>query len=324
MKAYRAHRLAGMEVLALEEVSAPQPPAGAVAIAVKAAGVHLADLAALAGERHPRPELPFTPGLEVAGTVAALGSGVKGLKKGQRVAAFVPWGGMAEQALTPAELCVALPDSVEDKIAAGLPMAYAGAILALRDRAGLKAGEVVLVTGAGGTSGMAAVEAAKALGAVVIAAAGGEARTALAQGQGADHLIDTATEALDSRVAELTGGKGADVVFDPVGGDAFAAALASLASGGRIVTAGFAGGRLPTVNVGVAFARNLSIIGANVPLIAQSQPQLARAALTDAVAWAAEGKIRPRIAAQFPFADLRQAFDYVKQRRGTGAVVVTV
>jgi NADPH:quinone reductase len=324
MKAYRAHRLAGMEMLALEEVSAPQPPAGAVAIAVKAVGVHLADLAALAGERHPRPELPFTPGLEVSGTIAALGAGVKGFKKGQRVVAFVPWGGMAEQALTPAELCVALPDSVDDKTAACLPMGYAGAILALRERAALQPGETVLVTGAGGPAGMAAVEAAKLLGAKVIAAAGGEARTALAAGYGADHLIDTATDPLDTRVVEYTGGKGADVVFDPVGGDAFGAALASVAQGGRILTAGFAGGRMPTVNVGVAFARNLSIIGANVPLIVQSHPALARAALSDAVKGAADGKLHPRIAAQFAFADARQAFDYVKQRRGIGAVVVTL
>jgi NADPH2:quinone reductase len=313
-----------MEMLALEEVSALSPPAGAVAIAVTAAGVHLADLAALAGERNPRPTLPFTPGLEVSGTIAALGAGVKGLKKGQRVAAFVPWGGLAEQALTPAELCVALPDNVEDKIGACLPMGYAGAVLALRERAGLQPGETVLVTGAGGTAGMAAVEVAKLLGAKVIAAAGGEARTALAAGQGADHLIDTATEPLDIRVVEFSGGKGADVVFDPVGGDAFGAALASAASGGRVLTAGFAGGRLPTVNVGVAFARNLSIIGANVPLIVQSHPALARAALTDAVQWAGDGKLHPRIAAQFTFAEARQAFDYVKQRRGTGAVVVTL
>jgi NADPH:quinone reductase len=324
MKAYRAHRLAGLEMLALEEVGDLQPPAGAVAIAVKAVGVHLADLAALAGERTPRPALPFTPGLEVSGTVAALGAGVKGLKKGQRVAAFVPWGGLAEQALTPAELCVALPDGVDDKVAASLPLGFAGAIVALRERAGLQPGETVLVLGAGGPAGMAAVQAAKLLGAKVIAAAGGEARLALASGQGADHLVDTAADPIDTRVLEFTSGKGADVIFDPVGGDAFEAALGTTAVGARIVSAGFAGGRVPMANVGMIFARNLTLVAANLPLIAQSHPAMARAALADAVKWAAEDRIQPRIAAQFAFADARQAFDYVRQRRGNGSVVVTL
>jgi NADPH2:quinone reductase len=322
MKAYRAQRLAGLEMLALEDLPAPLPPTGAVAIAVRAAGLHLADFAALAGDRAPRPEVPFTPGLEVAGTVVA--GGAKGLKKGQRVVAFVPWGGLAEQALTPAELCVPLPDGVDDAEAASLPIAYAGAIMALRDKAGLVAGETVLVLGAGGHIGLAAVEVAKQLGARVIAAAGGEARGSLANTLGADHLIDTAIEPLDTRAREFTGGKGVDVIFDPVGGDAFEAAIAATATGARIVSAGFAGGRVPRINVASFFARDLQLMAANMPVTVQSHPSLARAALLDAVKWAAEKSIHPRIAAKFALTDARHAFEYVKGRKGNGAVIVTM
>ncbi|MGH6871148.1 MAG: zinc-binding dehydrogenase [Rhizomicrobium sp.] len=322
MKAYRAHRLAGLEMLALEDVPAPEPPAGAVAIAVKAAGLHLADFAALAGDRAPRPELPFTPGLEVAGTVAA--GGGKGLRKNQRVAAFLPWGGLAEMALTPAELCVPIDDGVGDAEAACLPVAYAGAILALREKAQLAKGETVLVLGAGGQIGLAAVEIAKLLGATVIAAAGGEVRGSLASEMGADHGIDTANEPLDTRAREFTGGKGVDIVFDPVGGEAFEAAIAATAIGARIVSVGFAGGRVPRVNVPSFFSRDLRLIAANLPVTVQAHPALARAALLEAAKWAAEKKIHPRIAAKFPLADARAAFQYVKARKANGAVVVTM
>jgi len=324
MKAFRAHRLAGLEVLAQEDVPAPAPLPGEVLIAVKAAGVHLADFAALAGERSPRPAVPFTPGLEVAGTVAALGDGVTGLDKGQRVVAFVPWGGLAEQAAAPASLCVAIPEALSDALAASLPLAYGGAILALRDKAGLTKGETVLVLGAGGFIGLAAIEVAKQLGARVIAAGAGEARVAAAGEHGADHMVDAATAVLADAVRELTGGQGADVIFDPVGGDAFEAALGAAATGARLVSAGFAAGRVPRVNLAVLFARDMQLLAANIPLTVQSHPALARQALEDAIAWAEAGTIHPRIAAQFPLAETRHALEYVKARRGSGAVVVTV
>jgi NADPH2:quinone reductase len=324
MKALRAHRLVGPEVLALEEVETPAPGPGEVLIAVKAAGVHLADFAALAGERNPRPAVPFTPGLEVAGTVASLGAGVKGLKKGQRVVAFVPWGGLAEQAIASAAVCVAIPDGLTDAQGASLPFAYGGAILALREKAGLGKGETVLVMGAGGFMGLAAIEAAKQLGARVVAVAGGEARVALAREHGADHIVDAASAVLADAVRELTGGNGADVVFDPVGGDAFEAAMGAAATGARFISTGFAAGRVPQVNLAALFARDMYLVAANIPLTVKSHPALARSALEDAVAWAAVGTIKPHIAAQFALADARHAFEYVKARRGNGAVIVTI
>jgi len=324
MKALRAHRLAGPEVLALEEVPASAPGPGEVLIAVKAAGIHLADFAALAGERSPRPDVPFTPGLEVAGTVAGLGKGVTGLKKGKRVVAFVPWGGLAEQAIAPSAVCIAIPDALADAQAASLPLAYGGAVLALRDKAGLAKGETVLVLGAGGFMGLAAIEAAKQLGARVIAAAGGEARLTTASEYGADHIIDAASAVLADAVRELTGGHGADVIFDPVGGDAFEAAMGAAANGARFVSTGFAAGRVPRVNLAALFARDMRLMAANIPLTVKSHPARARAALEDVVAWAAAGAIHPRVSAQFTLAEARHAFEYVKARRGNGAVVVTV
>ncbi len=321
MKAYRAHRLAGLELLAVEETPQPVAAEGQVLITVRAAGLHLADLAALQGERTPKPSLPFTPGLEVAGTIL---SGVKGLKKGQRVAAFVPWGGLAEVVAAQAELCVPVPEGLGDVEAASLPLVHVGAIMALRDKAGLVAGETVVVTGAGGQAGLAAVQVAKQLGAKVIAVAAGEARGALAGELGADFLIDGASESLGDRAKELTGGKGADVIFDPVGGDAFIAALAGVAIGGRVITAGFAAGRVPQIPIGVLYARDLQLLSANTPLAVQCHPARARVALAEAVLWAAEKKITPRIAAKFPFAEARHAFEYLKQRRGNGAVVVAL
>ncbi|HSM95677.1 MAG TPA: NADPH:quinone oxidoreductase family protein [Rhizomicrobium sp.] len=324
MKALIAHRLSGLEALAAEEVSAPTPGPGEVLIGVGAAGLHLADLAALSGERHPRPPLPFTPGMEVAGLVAAVGPGVEGLAGGDRVAGFVDWGGMAEGAVAKASLCTRIPDSIGFALAASLPVAYAGALLALRERARLVAGESVLVLGAGGHAGLAAVEIAKKLGARVIAVASGETRGSEASERGADAVVDSALRPLSESVSALTGNAGVNVVFDPVGGDAFEMALLTLADGARVISSGFAGGRVPRINMSALYARDAELISANTPLAVQANPQLAQRALRDVVAWASDGAISPRIAAQFALADMKPAFNYVKARRNNGSVIVTI
>lgn len=324
MKALITQRLSGLEALMADEISAPAPGAGEVLIGVGAAGLHLADLAALSGERHPLPNLPFTPGLEVAGLVAAVGSDVSGLMPGDRVAAFVDWGGLAEGVVAMASLCVAIPDSMPFSLAAGLPVAYAGALLALRERARLVAGETVLVLGAGGHAGLAAVEVAKKLGARVIAVASGESRGSEAGERGADEVIDSSSRPLSESVAASTNNAGANVIYDPVGGDAFEMALLTLADGGRVISSGFAGGRVPRINMSALFARDAELITANTPLAVQANPRLAQKALRDVVAWASEGVISPRVAAQFTLADVKPAFNYVKGRRNTGSVIVTV
>ena len=324
MKTLIAQRLSGLEALAADEVSAPAPGPGEVLIGVGAAGLHLADLAALSGERHPRPNLPFTPGLEVAGLVAAVGSDVGGMAPGDRVAAFVDWGGLAEGAVARASLCAVLPDGMAFSVAASLPVAYAGALLALRERARLSAGETVLVLGAGGHAGLAAVEIAKKLGARVIAVASGESRGSEAGERGADDVVDSSSRPLSESVAALTNNTGVSVIYDPVGGDAFEMALLTLADGGRVISSGFAGGRVPRINMSALYARDAELISANTPLAVQANPILAQKALRDVVAWASEGTISPRIAAQFTLADMKPAFNYVKGRRNTGSVIVTV
>ena len=324
MKALIAHRLVGIDALASDEIAAPTPGTGQVLIAVGAAGLHLTDLAALAGDRHPRPALPFIPGLEAAGLVAAVGEGVSDLTAGDRVVTFLDWGGLAEGAIAKAALCAKLPDGMAFSTAAGLPVAYGGALLALRDRASLAVGETLLVMGAGGQAGLAAVEIGKRLGARVIAVVGGAARGSEASELGADDIVDAASRPLSESVSALTGAKGVDVIFDPVGGDAFEIALMTLARGGRMISAGFAAGRIPRVNVGALFARNAALIAANIPFAVQDNPVAAQAALNDVIAWTADGSLRPRVAAQFPLGDVRPAFDYIKARRGAGAVIVTI
>jgi NADPH:quinone reductase len=325
MKAYRAHRLGGPQALKLEEADEPEPGPLDVVIAVEAVGLQLADLATLAGERAPRPKPPFTPGLEVAGRIVALGEQMgERPELGSRVAGYVPWGGLAERVSTRWDACAAIPDGLTAAQAAALPFAYGGALMALGTKAGLKQGQTVLVLGAGGSSGLAAVAIAKALGATVIAAANGAARLVHAQEMGADEILDAGLVSIASAVEERTAGQGADVVFDPVGGDVSTLALQALAPGGRYVLAGFASGRPSPLDAGQIFARGATVLAANTVLTTERDPAAAGKALARVVAWVEKGQFAPRIAAQFAFAEAHHAFDYLADRRGSGATIVTI
>ncbi len=324
MKAYRAHRLGGPQALKLEDADEPEPRPLDVVIAVEAVGLQLADLAALGGERAPRPKLPFTPGLEVAGRIVARGERAQGPELGSRVVAHVPWGGLAERVVTRWDACVAIPDALTATQAAALPFAFGGALTALGTKAGLKQRQTVLVLGAGGPLGMAAVAIAKALGATVIAAANGAPRLAHAQEMGADHTLDAGLVSIASAVDERTDGQGADVVFDPVGGDVSALALQALAQGGRYVLAGFASGRPRPIDAAQLFMRGGTVLSANTVMSAERDPAAAGKALARVVAWVEKGQFAPRIAAQFTFAEAQHAFDYVAGRRGSGAAIVTI
>jgi len=324
MKAYRAHRLGGPQALKLEETDEPAPGPADVIIAVEAVSLQLADLATLTGERGPRPKLPFTPGLEVAGRIVARGDETRGLEAGSPVVGYVPWGGLAERVATRWDACAALPDTLTAAQAAALPFAYAGALTALGTKARLKHGQTVLVLGAGGPLGMAAVAIAKALGATVIATANGATRLSHAEEMGADHIFDAGLVSVPSAVQERTDGKGVDVVFDPVGGDVAALALRALAPEGRYVLAGFAGGKPSPLDSAQLFARDATIVTANTVLSAERDPAAAGEALARVVEWAATGVFVPRIAAQFAFADVLPAFDYLAGRRGSGSTIVTI
>jgi NADPH2:quinone reductase len=328
MKAYRAHRLGGPQALKLEDADEPAPGPLDVVIAVEAAGLQLADLATLSGERPPRPKPPFTPGLEVAGRIVALGEQLgeeaQGPRLGSRVVGYVPWGGLAERAATRWDACAAIPDALTPAHAAALPFAYGGALLALGNKAALKKGQTVLVLGAGGPLGLAAVAVGRALSATVIAAANGAARLSHALEMGADQILDAGLVSVATAVAEQTAGRGADVVFDPVGGDVSALALQALARGGRYVLAGFASGRPSPLDAGQIFARGATVLAANTVLTVERDPAAAGKALARVVAWVENGTFTPRIAAQFAFADAHHAFDYLAGRRGTGATIVTI
>jgi NADPH:quinone reductase len=324
MKAYRAHRLGGPQALKLEETDEPAPGPLDVVIAVEAAGLQLADLATLAGERPPRPKPPFTPGLEVAGRIVTRGEQAQGPEVGSRVAGFVPWGGLAERVATRWDACVAIPDALTAAQAAALPFAYGGALMALSTKAALKKGQTVLMLGAGGPLGLAAVGVAKALGATVIAAANGAARLAHALEMGADQILDAGLVSVATAVGEQTGGRGADVVFDPVGGDVSGVALQALALGGRYVLAGFASGRPSPLDAAQLFARGATVFAANTVLSVERDPVAAGKALARVVAWTEKGVFVPRIAAQFTFAEAHHAFDYLAGRRGSGATIVTI
>lgn len=323
IKALRTHRLVGSEALAVEDIDTPVPGPGEVLVGLEASAVNLMDAVAIMGGRKPPPPVPFVPGLEGAGMVLAVGPDVKGLSAGDRICAWFPKGSLAQQAIAPANLAVPLPKRISSQAAAPLPMAYAGALMALRDRAHLSEGETLLVLGVGGHAGLAAVTIGKLLGARVIAAASGEDRAMGASQYGADDVVDTSAKPLSESVKTLTDGKGANVVFDPVGGDAFTAAIATLAQGGRYLIAGFAGGQPREINPGLLFGRDAQLIAANTLTTISTNPIRALAALAQVVTWASEDKIAPKTAAQFALKDARHAIEYVRAHRANGAVIVT-
>jgi NADPH2:quinone reductase len=324
MQAFLTRSLTGLNALALGDAEPPQPGPGEIVVTLEAAGVNLADLAFAMGQRAPKPALPFIPGMEGAGTVTAIGKGVKAVRKGDAVAAFLASGGIAQSVKTSVALTCVLPKGVTAATGASLPHNYAGALMALRDRAALKAGEILLVLGAGGTAGLAAISIGKAMGAKVFAVANGAERRNVAKEQGADEVIDPGNAPVAEELLKLTGDKRADVIFDPVSGDAAIAGFPAGANGMRYIMAGFAGGSVPRLELTQLFARDAVLIAANTPLMVEREPERAKKALADVIAWAAAGKIKPRVAAKFPLAEARHAFDYVAGRRGMGAVLVTM
>ena len=323
MRAVLCRRLGGPEVLSLEEVEQPSPGTGEILIDVAAAGVNFADTLIIAGKYQEKPPFPFAPGLEVAGRVAALGEGVEGPAPGSRVMALTDRGGYAEAALARAEDVFVLPETMDFVTAAGFPITYGTAHGALVWRAGLKPGEVLLVHGAAGGVGLAAVECGKALGAEVIATAGGAAKLAVAEAHGADHLIDYKSEDIRERVKALTGGRGADVVFDPVGGAVFEASLRCVAWGARLVVIGFAGGGVPQIPANILLVKNLAALGLYWGSYRRHAPELVAAQFAELFAWHGEGKLKPHVSHELDLARAAEAMDLLTGRRSTGKVVLT-
>jgi len=323
MRAVVCRELSGPQSLTVEDLPDPKPGPGEVAVAVAAAGVNFADTLMVSGKYQERPELPFTPGLELAGIVTALGAGVAGLAPGDRVIGLVDRGAFAEVALVRAEELYPIPDTMDFDVAAGFPITYGTAHGGLVWRAELQPGETLLVHGAAGGVGLAAVEVGKALGAEVIATAGGPEKLEIAKAQGADHLIDYRSEDIRERVKALTGGRGAEVVFDPVGGEVFMASLRAVAWGGRLLVIGFAAGKVPEIPANLLLVKNLAVLGLYWGAYRQKAPDLLRAQFETLTGWHAEGRLKPRVSHRLDLAEAGQALDLLLTRKATGKVVLT-
>lgn len=311
------------ESLVLEEVEALPLAAGEVRIAIKAAALNFADTLIIEGKYQEKPPFPFTPGMECAGVVTELGEGVRHLKVGQRVMALSAKGAFREETVVEAGAVLPIPDGMEFATAAGFPVAYGTSHLALTDRAQLKAGETLLVLGASGGVGLTAVEIGKAMGARVIAAASSPEKLSVARDHGADEVIDYTAEDLKARLKELAP-KGVDVVFDPVGGDYFDAALRNMAWCGRIITIGYAAGRIPQVPANLLLVKNCAVLGLFWGAYRKHNPQRLGQSLMELLSMWGQGKLRPHVSHALPITDYAQAFHLLSGRKATGKVVLTL
>ena len=321
MRAVRCRAWGAVEDLAVEDVPPPQPGPGEVLITVQATAVNYADAIMVAGRYQTRPPLPFSPGLETAGVVAQCGEGVTRFAPGDRVMAILAYGGMAEQAVAKAEETFPIPDGMQFEEAGAFPIAYFSSHVALRWQGRLTAGETLLVLGAAGGVGRTAVEIGKAMGARVIAAASTAEKLAVAQGHGADALINYTSENLTERVMALTGENGADVCFDPVGGELFDAALSALGWGGRILLVGFVGG-VQNIPANRLLVKNRAALGCSLRYYRWYAPDKLRQSVEELCRWYQAGKLRPCVTQCLPLERSVEAIRLLTDRQAYGKVVV--
>ena len=311
------------EDLRLEETVLPQPAANQIRMKVLGSCVNFADTIMIKGQYQSRPDFPFAPGLEACGEVVECGAEVTRFKPGDRVMAFTEHGGFAEQALAREQDSFAVPAEMSDATAASFLIGYVSSHVAIRWQAKLEAGESMLVLGASGGVGLTAVEIGKALGAKVIAGASSPEKLDIASRRGADELIDYKADGLKARVAEITGGKGVDVCYDPVGGDLFDEALSSLAWGGRILLIGFVGG-IPQIPANRLLVKHRSAMGSSLRYFRHLRPNLLRESVGELLAWWRNGKLEPLVTEEFPLEQVPAAMNELLQRRAVGRIVITM
>ena len=324
MKAVLCRAFGPPETLVVENIAPPELAPGSVRIAVAAVGVNFPDLLLIEGKYQIRPPFPFSPGLECAGTVTACAPGVSAPAPGTRVLAFLSHGCMAEEVVAPAACVVPIPDAMPFESAAAFPVVYGTGYHALVGRGALAAGETLLVHGAGGGVGLAAVEIGKRLGAVVIAAASSDEKLASAREHGADHLVNYRTEDLRERVKALTGGAGADVIYDPVGGDVFDASMRCIARRGRLLVIGFASGRIAEAKTNIVLLKEISVVGVAWGSFAQHDPAGNRAYFDALLRWYEAGDLRPLVSRRLPLAQAPAALEAFRARRVVGKQVLTI
>ena len=310
------------ETLVIEEQADLVPAAGEIVIDIMAAGVNFPDVLIIQNKYQFKPELPFTPGNELAGTVHAVGAGVTQYKVGDKVFAFVPQGAFAQQVKVTADAVLPMAAGMDFDTAAAITLTYGTSHHAVVDRAQLKAGETMLVLGAAGGVGLAAIEIGKALGARVIAAASTAEKLAICKEHGADVLINYSTEDLREAIKAATHGKGPDVVYDPVGGSYTEPAFRSIAWRGRYLVIGFANGEIPKLPLNLPLLKGASLVGVFWGDFARREPAHNLAAMQELMSWLAEGKIKPHISARYALADTPQALIDMASRKVTGKIVI--
>ena len=322
MHAWLCENPVGVEALTWKELPTPAPQAGQVLIRIEAASLNFPDLLIVQNKYQMKPDLPFVPGSEYAGVIEAVGEGVTHLKVGQSVACLSGTGGFGTHTLAPAKLCMPLPAGFPAVDAAAFIMIYATSHHALMDRAGLKAGETVLILGAAGGVGTAAIQIAKAAGARVIAAASTDEKCALCKSLGADEIINYTTQNMREVLKTLTGGKGPDVIYDPVGGDFAEPAFRSIAWRGRYLVVGFAAGPIPALPFNLALLKGASIVGVFWCDFARREPQANAAMMAELATWYGQGKVKPVIDRTMPMSDLKAAYAHMGSRGVMGKLVM--
>lgn len=324
MRAMQCRAFGPVDDLVLDEVATPVPGPGEVRLRVAACGVNFPDVLIVQGKYQFKPEPPFAPGGEVSGTIAELGLGVEGFAVGDPVIATTIWGGFAEELVTPADRLLRRPDSMDEVTAAGFALTYGTSYHALVQRAAIRPGETLLVLGAAGGVGIAAIQIAKALGARVIAAASSAAKLEVARAQGADELVNYSEDGYRDRLKALTGGRGVDVAYDPVGGALFEPTLRSMAWNGRYLVVGFASGEIPKVPANLTLLKGCAVVGVFWGQFRRVEPGLDADNFRRLFELHAAGKIRPLISATYPLERAREALHALAERRVTGKVVLTV
>lgn len=323
MKAWLCENPVGPEALAWKDLPTPEPGAGEVRVAIKAASLNFPDLLIVQNKYQMKPPLPFVPGSEFAGIVDAVGAGVVHLKPGDAVAAFAGTGGFATHACVDAQKVLPLPPGFALDDAAAFVLTYGTSHHALLDRAALQPGETVLVLGAAGGVGTAAIQIAKAVGARVIAAASSDAKCALCREIGADETINYASGNLREAIKSLTSGRGPDVVYDPVGGDLAEPVFRSIAWRGRYLVVGFAQGGIPALPLNLALLKGASVVGVFWGEFARREPKANAQALIQLAQWYAQGKVKPVIDQRLPMTALLQAYERMGSRQVRGKLVLT-
>ena len=323
MKAVLCKELGPPEKLVVEDVPSPKPGKGQVVVSVKAAGVNFPDTLIIQGKYQFKPEPPFSPGGEVAGVVKQLGEGVSGIRIGDRVIGASTFGGFAEEIAVDADRIIPMPDGMDFVPASAFMLTYGTSYHALNDRAQLRPGETLLVLGASGGVGLAAIQLGKGMGAKVIAAASSDEKLRVCKDSGADELINYASDDLRARVKAITGGRGVDVVYDPVGGPYSEPALREMAWNGRFLVVGFAAGEIPKVALNLPLLKGCSIVGVFWGAFTRNEPERNRRNNEELLRLYVAGKVKPHIHATYPLERAAEGLNEVVYKRVSGKVVLT-